>query len=109
MVKNCESCGKLFVPIKKSQKYCCKKCRIRAHTVARKAKYVRRNKNEQLCWRCKRATGNCPWSATREFIDGWKAKPITIKDGNLKVNTYHIKECPLFDEEKDYWERMIKG
>ena len=108
MVKNCERCGKLFVAMRNNQKYCGKKCRIEAHNATNRAKYIRCNKNEQLCWRCSKATGGCPWSATGEHIEGWAAKPVDVKSRYTNDKTYHITACPLFDEEKDYYERMLR-
>lgn len=54
--------------------------------------------NEQLCWACKWATGlqgKCPWThANPTPPEGC----ITKKVKNSSCETYHIIDCPLFEE-----------
>lgn len=51
----------------------------------------------QLCVRCARATGFCPWSQRLEPVNGWEAETVRILfDGSVN---YLIKRCPLFMED----------
>ncbi len=54
------------------------------------------NKDTQLCWKCKRATGGCGWSRSGKPIKGWDAEKVTLKDLEGDIRTYKIKKCPLF-------------
>ena len=59
-----------------------------------------RNCNEQMCWRCKNATGGCSWSKDLKPIKGWKAKKTYIRDsGAVAYSSYKILYCPQFDED----------
>lgn len=61
------------------------------------------DKNEdQLCWRCKKATGLCPWSHSGEAIEGWKAEKTVIYGGNGRADipSYRIISCPLFERDE---------
>ena len=40
-----------------------------------------KNKEDQLCWDCKRAIGLCPWSQRGEAIKGWTAEKTLIPNG----------------------------
>ena len=54
----------------------------------------------QLCWKCKRAYGQCSWSSAFKPVDGWVAVETMISNSaNHKVKTYSILECPQFLEE----------
>ena len=60
--------------------------------------------SEQLCWKCKKACGLCSWSHHFEQIPGWTAKPIHRRSGTSKgidvmMDTFSIKDCPMFEEE----------
>ena len=46
---------------------------------------------EQLCWSCKFAYGDCPWSDLFEPVPGWDAVEHKKKPGH-----YRIYNCPLF-------------
>ena len=99
--KICEICQKPFGAIRETQKCCCKECRL--IYIAQKAKERhkgRYQKKEQICWRCKNATGKCSWSAFGKPVCGWVATPCIIKsDGERDINTYSIISCPQFIEE----------
>ena len=60
-----------------------------------------RNNNETLCWRCKNAIGNCPWSSRGEVIEGWEAEEIQIVEGKKPIlDSFKVKKCPVFEPEK---------
>ena len=59
----------------------------------------------QLCWSCDRATGGCSWSHNGTPIKGWKAKKTRVRGLDKDIDSYLIKECPLFKKET---ERKIK-
>ena len=66
--------------------------------------------SEQLCWRCNRVgTGTCAWDRSKGVIPvtGWTAKEVPYRDHTgVYSTTYAITDCPLFDEDEDYYERM---
>ena len=63
-----------------------------------------------ICFYCKKACGDCSWSAIDpvtkeplfEPIPGWTAEPAVQRNGKTPVNTYHITACPEFDPDDDY-------
>lgn len=67
-----------------------------------------KNKPETLCWDCKRAIGNCPWSRSGttykngvrrvpQPVEGWKATKSKIHvDNRYEVDSYLVQSCPLF-------------
>lgn len=59
-----------------------------------------------ICFDCKNAVPDnnghgCPWSRKFEPVPGWNAKPVTVGAGAYTVDTYQIRDCPLFDPEDD--------
>ena len=88
--KECEMCGKTFFNKSKIRKYCCDEC----------GKNARKNKiktNDQPCWQCRKATGNCLWSSELKPIKGWDAKRVIVRDINgFSCRTYKIISCPQF-------------
>lgn len=86
----CKICGKTFVTKSANRKYCCKKCRQEA----RRQWY---DENDQLCYKCKNATGGCPWSDNFLPVKGWDAEPTVIKDSIIgDIPSFKIKHCPQF-------------
>ena len=59
----------------------------------------RREENEQLCWKCKKACGGCSWSDNLTPVDGWDATPTIVKDSMGDFESFKIKKCPEFIEE----------
>ena len=62
--------------------------------------------SKQLCWDCKNACGRCSWSQSFTPVHGWVAEATTIntqvtgrnqKHYNITMESYAIKECPLFE------------
>lgn len=54
-----------------------------------------------LCWKCKNATGFCPWSQNFEPVEGWKAEATIIKESQcVEIESYNILECPLFEADE---------
>lgn len=55
-----------------------------------------------ICIDCKRAYGDCPWSARYEPVPGWTATPTrrrsTAGDKRVIIESYKITACPLFEE-----------
>lgn len=69
--------------------------------------YIPREKTEQranICFDCEKACGRCSWSEYDASINGTRFQlpkgavvtPVYDKRGNFY--TYHITECPLFEE-----------
>ena len=55
--------------------------------------------NEQLCWTCRRACGRCAWSHAGKPVEGWTARPATIRanvTGAAPIPTYSITACPQY-------------
>lgn len=95
MKKKCDFCGKEF-GFRKWRRYCCERCREQA-----KLKREYESGKSQLCWKCQRACGGCPWSRELKPVKGWKAKLTTIRSNGIKeYNSYRIIECPLFVEDE---------
>ena len=59
---------------------------------------MRREENEQLCWRCKNACGGCSWSDCLIPVGGWTAEPTIVKDSMKDFASYKIRKCPQFIE-----------
>lgn len=59
----------------------------------------------QACWNCANATKpwKCPWVGQGVPVEGWTATPTQIKmwtyARRILVDSYDIRECPLFDED----------
>ena len=69
------------------------------------------NKKQTLCWKCKKALGDCPWTKldedTREIlfqpVDGWVAEKTSLLmysyDGTPRhVTSYTVESCPQYEE-----------
>ena len=52
-------------------------------------------RKESLCWDCKNATGNCPWSRDFSPVNGWE----TIQDEHHCM----VLSCPLFEHTDRYY------
>lgn len=56
-------------------------------------------KNEQPCWTCAKAYGDCEWSRKLEPVSGWEATP-TVKCGkSAPIHSYKITYCPKYERE----------
>ncbi len=55
--------------------------------------------DEQLCWKCKKATGGCSWSAFFVPVENWVATPTVIIDDEGEIRSYKITACPLFEKD----------
>ena len=88
--RKCPVCGKRFIGNKRRRKYCSDEC----ENVAKKRKENSAFKNEQLCWRCKKACKGCSWSRDFKPVKGWTALPSkNYPDG------YRIISCPEFESD----------
>lgn len=69
------------------------------------------NKEDQLCWDCQNALGNCPWSARGEAIEGWNAEKTLIPNGcdSEFTESYKIKACPMFIKDKERLPIVLPG
>lgn len=74
--------------------------------------------NTNICFDCKRACGGCSWTEldpknlqTRfEPVPGWDATKTFFKNGDgRKVETYHIRSCPLFEKDDERSQSNICG
>ena len=69
-----------------------------------------KSKQSNICFYCKKACGDCSWSAYDpkeqkllfEPIPGWTAEPATQYTGDKAVPTYRITACPEFTPDKDF-------
>lgn len=55
-----------------------------------------------ICWDCKNSTKPhiCPWARDFTPVKGWKAAPTKIKAfGGGIIDTYIVRECPLFSRD----------
>lgn len=103
----CEHCGKEFIKIWPSQRYCTPKCRdrhyyslereYRQRQIEKKRKYTEHS-NSTLCWKCKNATGGCSWSQDFTPVEGWDAKRtrIRLEKGTKHTESFIVKKCPEF-------------
>ena len=48
-----------------------------------------------ICWDCKKAIGQCPWSQRLVPVKGWKAIKIS-PTATKPYGTYLVQECPGF-------------
>lgn len=68
------------------------------------------NKQSTLCWSCRRACGQCSWSAWFVPVKGWEAKMdrIKLQREQKEIITYTVMACPLYvkDSEKNGLERI---
>lgn len=88
--KSCVICGSTFITKSNKKKYCCDSCKKCAFE---EEPY----KDEQLCWLCKKATGQCSWSKDLTPVEGWIAKKTFVKDSsNGGFQSYKIISCPQF-------------
>ena len=68
-------------------------------------------KKQTLCWKCKKALGDCSWTKldedTREIffqpVDGWVAEKTTLlmyrRGGKPRYETsYIVESCPQYEE-----------
>lgn len=64
-----------------------------------------------LCWKCAHACGGCSWSDSLTPVEGWIAKPSTIKvirGGEHRVieaDTFLIIKCPEFVDDTDQYNK----
>lgn len=67
-----------------------------------------RQMKETLCWRCARAgTEGCSWDKNLTPVEGWTAQQRRFREQTgVYTQTYLVERCPLFEEERDYKERM---
>lgn len=57
----------------------------------------RGNTNNSLCNGCERSfRGECPWHKRFEPVPGWKAEPCRHAAGAVFIDSFEVKECPLF-------------
>ena len=59
----------------------------------------------ELCFRCKKATGGCAWSRSFDPVEGWTAEPTRTvyrvgyeENPRMLKQSYHITACPEFEE-----------
>ena len=56
-----------------------------------------------LCWDCKKATGGCVWSDSKDEIPvpGWKAEQTKLRLFNTGTVacSYAVVECPEFERD----------
>ena len=91
IVKTCEICGKTFVCKSKLKIYCSAECKLEASK-------RKREKKEQICWRCQRELCDCSWMKSSIPVDGWDADPVIVKDKEGDIRSFKIKYCPNFIE-----------
>ncbi len=55
---------------------------------------------ETLCWECAKSCGECSWAREFKPVEGWEAKPTTIKGEGYKYRSYRVISCPQFQPDK---------
>ena len=99
----CAGCGKVITG--RGKKFCSELCRFKFgyedRHKSRKKEGKTFAKKDQLCWSCDKAcNGGCSWSARLEPVKGWDAEPIKVKQENGRyIDSFRIKECPLYKKE----------
>ena len=92
--KKCQYCGAEF-KARTNRRYCSQYC-------AGIAGRYKKTTVDTICWNCKNATGGCSWSEDFTPVEGWKAKPTTLKVRSGKyinyVKSYVVRKCPKFVE-----------
>lgn len=55
---------------------------------------------ETKCWTCKNSSGGCSWSRGFRPVEGWDADRTVIKGKEGYVESFLVKECPMYEKEK---------
>ena len=66
------------------------------------------NKPQTLCWRCRKACGQCSWSDhwMHEPVQGWDAERNDIRaNGGALTESYVVYRCPEFQPDGPRWSR----
>lgn len=50
--------------------------------------------NDQLCFSCAKACGNCSWSSQLIPVDGWIAENTVLPNG---IESFSISKCPEYE------------
>lgn len=50
--------------------------------------------NDQLCFSCAKACGNCSWSSQLIPVDGWIAENTVLPNG---IESFAISRCPEYE------------
>lgn len=50
--------------------------------------------NDQLCFSCAKACGNCSWSSQLIPVDGWIAENTVLPNG---IESFAISKCPEYE------------
>ena len=61
------------------------------------------SKPATLCYKCKTPSPTCPWKYNYTPVEGWEAEPSKVAiSGNdsRMVDSYIVKQCPLYEENK---------
>lgn len=61
---------------------------------------IKNNTKQTLCWDCKKAVKECPWSANFEPVEGWDAEPTLVMADYRPLPSFHVKACPLFEPDR---------
>lgn len=77
---------------REDRKHCCPSCGGYGHVV---------DHRNSLCWRCAKATNRhlCKW-ADGQPRDDWDAERNDIKYAETTIESYCVKSCPGFEEDK---------
>lgn len=57
-----------------------------------------RQKQDTICWNCKKSGGRCSWSSRYIPVKGWEAKETWLKLPEKIVPSYCVLKCPEFEE-----------
>lgn len=55
------------------------------------------NKEQTLCWECKKSIGHCNWSRYLKPVPGWTATSTTIRYSNTCDESYCVVACPEYE------------
>lgn len=54
-------------------------------------------REESLCWKCKNTCGGCSWTKGFVPVQGWTAKPTTLKYMDRLDSSFMVIDCPKFE------------
>ncbi len=60
---------------------------------------IERNKPQSICWLCDNSSRkSCPLADRNVPVDGWDAQKVKLRLESAIVDSYIVKECPMFDD-----------
>lgn len=110
MIRSCRFCGDEFVTRCGNNFFCSKECKKKYDAQKREnaKQYITHEQEvyQQLCWKCAKCYGDCPWSdLSFTPIKGWKATHTVKMDSSGNTyDAYTVIECPEFVPDRRFYE-----